>query len=546
MNRPGGLPLLSTTLLELWTQRRESAALHLEDYLRTGGIEGAVARLAEEAYGRLDEDGQAAAKRILLRLTGPGEGMEVVSRRAPLSELEPERDADASRALAALTGARLVTVAEGTAEVAHEALLRDWPRLGAWLEDDAEGRRLQRHVTASAHAWEEGGHDDGDLYRGARLASALEWAEAHEADLNELEWRFLRLSQAASEGEIVRARRANRRMRGLLAGVAVLLVLSLIVGSVALRQRDASRAAADVADSRQLAAASLREKDVIVSLLLAREAVALDDSAPTRSALLAALQRDPAAIAVMHATGSPPGDLTEWLRLSPDGQILATGGARTTVDLFDGRTFQRLGEVDVGAATIAGDFNPDGGSLAVATADRRIVAVDVTDPSVIGSATSGRGNVDAVLFVLGGDRLLTAESNQGEGLLVPRDPVTLEPSGRPVPLQTGPITAMASSADGRRLVTTSLPPDYGSKEMGETLLWSARGLVPVSGPFPVSGNDVSLRPDGRIAALAAAQASTKNGSDSLKGHLMLLNLRTGATRTSGEGTARGYPDLPSA
>ena len=341
VNRPGGLPLLSTTLLELWTQRRESA-LHLDDYLRTGGIEGAVARLAEEAYGRLDENGQAAAKRILLRLAGPGEGTEVISRTAPLSEFELERDADASRALAALTGARIVTVAEGTAEVAHEALLRDWPRLRAWLEDDAEGRRLHRHVTASAHAWEEGGHDDGDLYRGARLASALEWAETHEADLNELEWRFLRLSRAASESEIVRARRTNHRMRGLLVGVAVLLVLSLIVGSVALGQRDASRAAAVVADARQLAAASLSEKDGIVSLLLAREAVNLDDSAQTRSALLTALQRDPAAVAVMHADGAVPGDLTEWLRLSPDGRTIATGGARTTVDLFDAATDRLL------------------------------------------------------------------------------------------------------------------------------------------------------------------------------------------------------------
>ena len=167
VGQPGGLPLLSTALLELWTHRRDRT-LRLDDYLRAGGVEGAVARLAEEAFDRLDADGQAAAKRILLRLAASGEGAEVVRRRAPLSEFDLDRDADASRAMAVFTDARLVTVAEGTAEVAHEALLHEWPRLRTWLEDDAEGRKLHRHVTESTHTWDEGGRDSADLYRGAR------------------------------------------------------------------------------------------------------------------------------------------------------------------------------------------------------------------------------------------------------------------------------------------------------------------------------------------------------------------------------------------
>jgi hypothetical protein len=155
-DQPGGLPLLSTALLELWTRRRDRT-LHLAGYLRAGGVQGAVARSAEEAYGRLDGDGQAAAKRILLRLAAPGEGAEVVRRRAPLSELDLDRDDGVSRAMAVLTDARLVTVAEGTAEVAHEALLQEWPRLRTWLEDDAAGRELHRHVTESWRVWGGGG-----------------------------------------------------------------------------------------------------------------------------------------------------------------------------------------------------------------------------------------------------------------------------------------------------------------------------------------------------------------------------------------------------
>jgi WD40 repeat protein/DNA-binding SARP family transcriptional activator len=536
VGQPGGLPLLSTALLELWTRRRDRA-LGFDDYLRTGGVEGAVARLAEDAFARLDAEGQASAKRILLRLALSGEGAEVVRRRASLAEFDLERDASASRALAVLTDARLVTVAEGTAEVAHEALLRDWPRLRAWLEDDAEGRNLHRHVTDSASAWEEGGRDDGDLYRGARLTAALDWADAHESDPNDLESAFLQRSRSASEGEAVRTRRTNRLLRGLLGGVAVLLAVSLVIGSLALRQRDQAQTVATIADARQLAASSLTQKDGIVSLLLAREAVALDDSPQTRSALLSALQRDPAAIAVMHADGAPPGDLTEWLQLSPDGQVIATGGARTTVDLFDATTYQPLGSIDVGARTTTGDFSSDGSTLVVAAVDEEIVGIDVNARTVrTRVATSGGREIDAVLFAPTGDWLLTAESIQEQGFLVLRDPVTLKPSADEVALESEPITAMAASPDGRRLVTTSFPPE--GRIRGETVLWDAPALEPVRS-FPVSGNDIALSPDGQTVAIAAATTSNQNINERLKGRLELLDLSTGQTLISPEGRAPG-------
>src|SRR4029078_2874043 len=115
------------------------------------GVQGGVARLAEDAYGRLDHEGQAAAKRILLRLADVDEGGAVVRRRAPLSEFDLDGDTAAEAALNVLADARLVTVAEGTAEVAHEALLREWPRLHSWLEEDAQGRRLHHPLTQASH-----------------------------------------------------------------------------------------------------------------------------------------------------------------------------------------------------------------------------------------------------------------------------------------------------------------------------------------------------------------------------------------------------------
>jgi hypothetical protein len=207
VGQPGGLPLLSTALLELWTRRRDRT-LSLDEYVRAGGVEGAVARLAEDAFGRLDGGGQAAEKRILLRLASSDEGANVVRRRAPLAEFDLDRDADASRALGVLTDARLVTVSEGSVEVAHEALLREWPRLRTWLEDDAAGRKVHRHLTESSRTWEEGGRDVADLYRGARLSAALEWSDPHAVDLNDLEEQFLQ--PAVRHPKVKRCGRAVR------------------------------------------------------------------------------------------------------------------------------------------------------------------------------------------------------------------------------------------------------------------------------------------------------------------------------------------------
>ncbi|MEP6973525.1 MAG: WD40 repeat domain-containing protein, partial [Actinomycetota bacterium] len=295
-------------------------------------------------------------------------------------------------------------------------------------------------------------------------------------------------------------------------------------------QRDNARAAADVADSRQLAARSLAEPDLAVSLLLAREAVALDDSAQTRNALVTALQRDPAAIAMMHTYGSTPGDLTQWLQLSPDGHVIAAGGARTTVDFFDAATYQPLDGVDVGAETTTGDFSADGGTLAVATVDPQIVAIDVNTRTIRKSTTSSR-EIDALLFAPQGGPLFTAESIHGKGFLVPRDPVTLDPISAPVQSESGPITAMDSSTDGGSLVTTGLlPPDRPGLK-AYTDLWHTQGLEHAGGPFPWGGNAVALSADGQTAAIAAAEFDSTY-QDKFKGRLVLLDLETGQPQIS--------------
>ena len=226
---PGGLPLLSTALVELWEERSGRTLGHTS-YERSGGVNGAVARLAERAYQRLSPNERRRARAMLLRLTDADQAVPV-RRRVQLAELDAETDDETARVLAVLTENRLVTVDEGTAEVAHEALLREWPRLRAWLEEDIEGRRLHQHLTHAAGEWADAGRDPAELYRGTRLGAALDWAAGHDHEPNELEREFLAASKVASEQEAERQLRTNRRLRALLAGAGVLLAAAVVAGA---------------------------------------------------------------------------------------------------------------------------------------------------------------------------------------------------------------------------------------------------------------------------------------------------------------------------
>ena len=252
-----------------------------------------------------------------------------------------------------------------TVEVAHEALLREWPRLRGWLEQDADGRRVHRHLADAAREWDERGRAPGDVYGGARLAAALEWRDGHEHELNATERAFLDASRTAAE-------RAQRRLRLALAGVAALLVIAALGGVVALHQRGSARSEARAAEAERLGAQALIEQRPDRSLLLARQGVALDDSRVTRSNLLAALLRNPAAIGVIGSDGNP----LNALGLSPDGRTLAAADNQGRVRFVDpvtrrprGRPYRALTPI------FAVTYSPDGRVLALTGDD----FIDVLD-----------------------------------------------------------------------------------------------------------------------------------------------------------------------
>lgn len=358
LGEPGALPLLSTTLLELW-QSRDGTTIRRGAYVATGGVRGAIARLADSVYDSMDETRQGIARRILLRLAGPDLGESTVRRRLSLAALDTERDPAAANVLSVLATGRLVTVSDGSVEVAHEALLREWPRLQEWLLEDREGRRLLSHLSAAAQDWDKRKRDPNELYRGARLSAAIDWTADHELELNRVEREFLRESRTGSQRELAAQRRQNRRLRGSLAGVAALLVIAIVAASVALVQRQAATDAARQALARQLGAEALTTPRIDQAMLLAQQAVLLDDSRQTQGTLLATLLRSPLVLGTFTV---PITERPLDVAVSSDGNTLAVATNDNKVRFFDTRTYREIhaalevGGLGLGSIGMAGSI----------------------------------------------------------------------------------------------------------------------------------------------------------------------------------------------
>ena len=336
VDQPGGLPLLSTALVELW-ERRSVGWLRLEDYAQVGGVSGAVARLAESSYEQLPDRRRDVARALFLRLVTVGDEGRLTRRVVRRDELglDEEGHEDISAVVERLTVDRLLTVTDETVEVAHEALLREWPRLTDWLREDAQGRDLREHLMQAARRWEAADRDSSELYRGTRLTAALDWASTRPGELNAAEQDFLRESRVASEREADRQRRTNRRLRTLLVCVSVVTLVAVAAGIVAFVQRSSAQHQATVALGRQLGAEAVSEPQIDRAMLLARQSLAFDRSVQTEGTLLATLLRSPA---VTSTITFPITVRPQTVAVSPDGRALAILGNDALLHIYNATT----------------------------------------------------------------------------------------------------------------------------------------------------------------------------------------------------------------
>ena len=173
---PGAMPLLQHTLLELW-KCRHGRWLRAQEYRGIGGVQQAIARTADDAYSQLTPDNQERVRDIFVRLTRldeevlRGEERRDTRRRVAILELVPAgSDPGITRAMVKrLADDRLVVTsvnkATGTeeVEVAHEALIRYWPRLHEWIDEDRKMLRLREGVSRAAREWEDNGREESYL-----------------------------------------------------------------------------------------------------------------------------------------------------------------------------------------------------------------------------------------------------------------------------------------------------------------------------------------------------------------------------------------------
>ena len=365
--QPAALPMLSAALVRTW-ENRAGDALTLDGYQRGGGVASAVEATAEDAYVRLDDAQRTLARQLLVRLAGR-EGNAWVRR--PMRRTDVAPDEESREVLSALAVARLVTITEARVEITHDALLAHWPRLRGWLEERVLAAELLDHLDVATRAWNEAARPDSDLYRGARLQSALDWRDAHPDDVSGVEGEFLDASEAAAGAELTAARaqvrrevRGRRRLRAVAIGLAAMVVLAAVGVGVALHERSSAdrsardaRAAALSADARRLAAQSLTAPDIATSSLLAAAAYRLDDSPDTRGALLSAVERNSSALWRIQT----PHRLLR-VYATPDGTRVAAIDNRRDVHIIDPQARRQVAVVASQAETIDG-ITPDGRQL---------------------------------------------------------------------------------------------------------------------------------------------------------------------------------------
>ncbi len=406
--QPGALPLLEHALLELW-ERRAGSVLTLAGYRESGGVRRAIAARADVVFDSLTPEQQEIARRGLLRLTEPGEGTEDTRRRAELSELATDRAKvdDVEAVVQRLVDARLLTTGteeetgEQWVDVAHEALIRGWPRLQGWIDEDRAGLRVHRRLTEAALDWEDHDREEGSLYRGARLAEATVWRERNDDSLNSLERAFLDASAALRDREaavleqqrrreleqakalaaeqLARAEaeaRGRTRLRRLAVGLVVLLALAAAATVLALIERRTAIGERNRALPAQLAAqsqATLRDFPAR-GLLLAVEA--------ERAAKHAHGVRVPAADAALtEALAYAGGTVLASQRSAVTASAVSHDSSRVAIGEQDGTVqLVGLGGAERGHFTVLRgvrervaslDFSPDDRWLVVAHRDLR-------------------------------------------------------------------------------------------------------------------------------------------------------------------------------
>jgi len=563
-HEPGALPLLSHALLETW-QRRRGRTMTLSGYASSGGVRGAIAETAETVFtDQFTHEQQAIARRIFLRLTELSDETAAsdTRRRATFKELilKPEQATTTHTVLKALADARLIITNENSAEVAHEALIREWPTLRGWLEDNRENLRLHRQLTEAAQEWQTMADEPDLLYRGARLAQAREWASFHNEEMNALEREFLQASVESSEREL--AEREAQRQRELdlqkqrteeqtqaatqLRRRALFLTGALVIAGVlaltafAFGQRAGREAR--LSSSRELAAAAISnlEVDPERSILLALQSVSIGDTLEAENALHKAVLTSRLRLTLKGHTNAVTG-----VAVSPDGIRIATSSLDGTVKIWNAATGKEIltlhGHSD---AVWSVAFSPNGLQIVTSSSDKTAKVWDAASGNVLVTLSGHTAGISRAVFspIDGDTRVATAsddgtakvwDAKTGRELLTLSgqsdsiNSVTFSPDGTRIATgqangiakvwdansgdelltlsgHAGPVNSIGFSPDGMKLVTAGFD--------GTAKVWDAKtgqNLLTLTGHHNTTISSVAFSPDGSRLATSSTDTTVK-------------------------------------
>jgi WD40 repeat protein len=504
---PGALPLLQFTLARMW-ERQHSGLLTHEAYDAVGGVDGGVVRYAEDMIKQMGVEDRRL-RRILLRLVRSGAGSVDSRQTASLDQFREEDWPLIQRLVDArlLVAARDATGAD-TVELVHEALLRHWPRLQTWLQQEARFRLWHARLPQAVDHWRRHDDDPHALLRGARLAEAEDWLREYEDMLSVSERRYIAASQEQLRRELATEQLRQRRLLGSLA--LGLMLVSGIAGWATIERETAQEARRVAEQARRTALAAQGEAErqgaVALSRRLAAESqlsLVVPPTDVTRAGLLAveSLKRSPtvegrmAWDAVMRLLPPRPvrlphGDEVTDVVFSPTGDRVATGSWDGTVGLWDGLSGEKILEMRHGARVRALAFSPDGRRLASIAVGAVYLWNVATGEELFRSRQSGE--FFDLAFAAGGGQIVTAGSDGRAHLwdAASGDLVRTLDHGEP-------IRAVAVAPDGRSLVT------IGADQTAK--LWdAATGVLQRSLPHRAPIRAVAFRSDGNAIVTAGA------------------------------------------
>ena len=499
------LPALQFALFEL--AELGDPTLTLAAYRELGGVSGAVAARAEQLYRNVPGHEQAVIRRLFERMVVVTDG-EPTRRRVPIVDVASDADGDVVDAVVERwVVARLLTLDRDprsratTVEVAHEAVIREWPRLQRWIAEDRAAIATAARVHDAATAWVESDREPSGLLRGLQLEAALQVAELTSINLSPGERELVEASRVASDEaaaeqatRLAREQRSNRRLRWQLAALGGLLVAALVIGLVAVDQRRSGDRARRVATARELAAAAQANLDVDperskLLALAAIDATRAHGDDPLPEALTALHSAVVASRIVERLPGL--GGTVAW---SPTDDYLVSEGPENSgmIELVDPRSGEPVRSWQSDQSDINDlAFSADGSMLATTGDDG---SLRVWDPDSGELRFEHRGASNGAVWgpSFSGDGSTVAASWMDEAVIRVIDVTTAEVIGE----YSAEVTACVTlSHDGNRVA-------FGTDDGSVQVLEVSSGEVALMLEAPTAGATTCLRysPDGRYIA----------------------------------------------